>query len=175
MYFQNTKMYKKKLYLKCSVRHMIEMNWLAVKNQVFKFHFPWISFGKQNWERFGEIIFNLKKGGGVLTCFPQIRPRLERNDFTLYQYMTRDWVKMNGNGNGVMRMGRTNWASSKQRLIFCFIQANKHVISWCFSLLSFNLCQIWSIHFRASEYVFGPVKFPYVLARMACKFQSHCL
>ena len=40
-----------------------------------------------------------------------------------------------------------------------FIQENKHVISWCFSLLSFNLCQIWSIYFRASEYVFGPVKF----------------
>jgi hypothetical protein len=33
------------------------------------------------------------------------------------------------------------------------------VISWCFSLLSFNLFQIWSIYFRASEYVFGPVKF----------------
>jgi hypothetical protein len=60
------------------------------------------------------------------------------------------------------------------------------VISWCFSLLFFNLCQIWSIYFRASEYVFGPVKFSFslnicisiylmelirALARMACKFQ----
>jgi len=56
-----------------------------------------------------------------------------------------------------------------ERLIF-FLFKRINVISWCFSLLSFNLCQFWSIYFRASEYVFEPVKFSYVLAQMACKF-----
>jgi hypothetical protein len=51
----------------------------------------------------------------------------------------------------VMRMRRPNWRSSKQRDSYIFfIQENKHVISWCFSLLSFHLCQILSI-------TFGPV------------------
>jgi hypothetical protein len=38
-------------------------------------------FWQKKWECFGKIIFILKKSGGVLTCIPQIRPRLERNDF----------------------------------------------------------------------------------------------
>ena len=76
---------------------------------------------------------------------------------------TSVWQEAEWRWRGVERMRRTNWRSCKQE--------NKHVISWCFSLLSFNLCQIWSIYFRSSEYAFGSVKFSYVLAQMACKFQ----
>jgi hypothetical protein len=37
-------------------------------------------FDKQNWGRFDKIIFILRKSGGVLTCFPQVQPGLERNN-----------------------------------------------------------------------------------------------
>ena len=73
-------------------------------------------------------------------------------DFTCTIWQEAEW-----RWRGVMRMRRT--------CIFFFIQENKHVISWCFSLLSFNLCHIWSIYFRASKfsYMYWP--------KMACKFQ----
>jgi hypothetical protein len=37
------------------------------------------------------------------------------------------------------------WGSqlSHRETQILIIQENKHVISWCFSLLSFYLCQIW--------------------------------
>ena len=121
---------------------------------------------------------------GVLICFPQIQPRLERNDFTctsIWQEAEWRWRRVEWWGWGE----RTGGAPNRETHIF-FIHENEHVISWCFSLLFFNLCQIWSIYFRASEYVFGPVKFSFnlnicisiylmelirALARMACKFQ----
>ena len=95
---------------------------------------------------------------------------VESGRFDMYQYMTRGWVKMKE--SRVMKEYELEELQTESPLIFFFIQENKHVISWCFSLLSFNLCQIWSIYFRASEYVtiFGPVKFSYVLTQMACNF-----
>jgi hypothetical protein len=58
---------------------------------------------------------------------------------------------------------QTGGAPNRETHIF-FIQENKHVLSWSFSLLSSNLCQIWSIYFRVCLVNLYTVLFNYLIA-----------
>ena len=65
----------------------------------------------------------------------------------------------------VMRMRRMNWRSSKQRDSHFFLF--KRINMWYHDAFHYFL----SIYVRYGQFTFGPVKFSYVLAQMACKFR----
>ena len=112
----------------------------------------------------------MKKSGGILTCFPQVRPSLERNDMWVVCWVWQIlhvpvYDKRLSEDEG--EWSDEDEENELEELLF------KRINMWYHDAFYYFL----SIYVRFGQFIFGPVKFSYVLAQMACKFQipSHWL